>query len=114
MANIHRIQEYSDNVYSGRQQRAAAPNINILPPIAGIRGGEDPRKETPCDMFVILCCPTLKVLSLIFIITIIDIIFYFATLSFGLKNNPKAGFLAPLNSVLNDFGFKVLYIYIYI
>ena len=51
------------------------------------------------------CCPSFKIASFIFYVTIIDVIIYILTLSFGWCN--PDGFLSPKYQILKEWGDKV-------
>lgn len=101
--NIHRLNEY-DN----RQPRGNNNNPGGYFPIPGgnNEAGGDPRKDSFWKFTRDFCCPQFSFKSFIFIISIIDLIVYIATLSFGITMNPNE-LLAPRTDTLDMFGMKV-------
>ena len=59
-----------------------------------------------CGFLRSFLCPAFKLFSFIGIITIIDVIIYFITISFGIQRTPNK-LLAPLTETLDNFGMKV-------
>jgi len=65
------------------------------------------RKETFGHFLKSICCPTFKIKSFIFIISVIDLIFYIVTLCYkGIKKDATE-LLAPERSSLEFFGMKM-------
>ena len=98
MSNLHGFSDLrnSDN---------AAPNQYSM--MGGNIGtGGDPRNESFFQFLKDFCCPKFLFLSVIFFISMIDLIMYIITISFGIKMSPNE-LLAPLPSTLDMFGMKV-------
>jgi hypothetical protein len=102
MANVHRLQE-NDN----RENREQNPNAGLF--MYNNDNDSNPRKETICSMIKYVCCPSLSVISFIFIISVLDIIAHIVLVSFGIDTSPTAEpitFLGPKQSIL-DYVLKV-------
>jgi hypothetical protein len=66
----------------------------------------DPRNESFFKFIRDFCCPTFVFKSVIFFISIADLIIYIATLAYGIKLDPQE-LLAPKTITLDSFGMKV-------
>lgn len=106
MSNIHRIGDFDDRA-SG-----TGANRRNVPLLGGIMGSGSPRRESFFSFIKNFCCPLSTWKSFIFTISIIDIVMYIITLSFGIgQSSPKAPyFLPPLPETLEKFGSLVIYI----
>lgn len=104
MSNIHRLGDFENNnnrPNAGGNGRGAA----LLGGGPGGNGG-DARKENFCSFLRNICCPYSTIKSVIFFVTITDIIVYFITLSFGigLSTPEHPMLLPPLEKTLDVFG----------
>lgn len=97
MSNIHGLSSSS-----GDRNR---PN-NQFPMMGVNNDGGNPREESFGKFLKNFCCPQFSFLSVIFIISVIDLVIYIVTLSFGIKLNPNE-LLAPKTETLDLLGMKV-------
>ena len=117
MSNIHGITDLGDN--SRRQsffplsnQNTNAMNSIITLPFSQYKNtNEDPRSLSFIGTIQSILCPGLRPLSFIFIISMIDIVFYLFTVIYSLFNGglstKTTTFLGPSIYTLNKFGAKV-------
>jgi membrane associated rhomboid family serine protease len=100
MSNIHRIGDYENDRNTG----ANRSNVPLLG--SGLGNSGNPRKESFFTFLKNFCCPLSTIKSVIFCITVLDLIVYVITLFFGITastpNNPSL--LAPLPETLDNFG----------
>jgi len=66
----------------------------------------DPRKENFCKFLQNFCCPMFVFTSVIFFVSIVDVIMYCVSLGFGIQRSPTE-LLAPKFDTLNMLGMKV-------
>lgn len=98
MNNIHGIGSSNANNRGGD---------NRFPMMGGSNDPSgDPRQEGFCKFLKDFCCPTFVFKSVIFFVSIADIIIYFITLLYGIKMSPTE-LLAPKIETLDMFGMKV-------
>lgn len=105
MANIHRLQDNRDR--DQRENREQNPNAGLF--MYNNDSDSNPRKETICSMIKYVCCPSLSMVSFIFIISVVDIIAHIVLVSFGIDTSPNASpvtFLGPKQNIL-DYIVKV-------
>jgi len=100
MSNIHRISDFED------REVGSGDNRRTVPLLGGSLGGGSPRSESFFSFIKNFCCPLSTWKSFIFAISLIDIIIYVITLSFGIGlSTPEAPYLLPpLQSTLDKFG----------
>ncbi len=100
MSNIHRLGDYPNDRRSNDR----------MPMMGGMNNPSgDPRKESFLGFIKDFCCATFVFKSVIFIISVIDVVIYIATLCYGIKLDPNE-LLAPKTETLDMFGMKVLFI----
>lgn len=96
--NVHGFSEFS-------RDRDNRPNqLSMMG--RNIDSGADPRNENFWHFIKDFLCPTFVFKSVIFFVSIIDVIIYIITISFGLKMSPYE-LLAPKPETLDSFGMKV-------
>ena len=66
----------------------------------------NPRDENFIYLLKSTCCRFLEMKSVIFIVTIIDVVLYFITICYGIEKDPTQ-LLAPQYSTLDAFGMKI-------
>lgn len=103
MSNIHGLNNYNSNNRSQRYPMMGGSNNPT----------GDPRNETFSQFLKDFCCPTFVFKSVIFSVSIIDVIIYIITLCYGIQPNPNE-LLAPLTTTLDNFGMKVKLFFIYL
>jgi hypothetical protein len=102
MSNIHGFNNYNSN--DNRSQR--------YPMMGGSSNPTgDPRSESFSHFIKDFCCPTFVFKSVIFFVSIIDVIIYIITLCYGIQPNPNE-LLAPKTETLDMFGMKVILIFL--
>ena len=98
--DIHQI---GDNPDQRNHRESGAGYFSYYDHINQNESGAQTRKESFCKMIKIVCCPSLKFISFIFIIAIIDVITHIVLVSFGIDTSPTAfpvTFLGPTDSTL--------------
>ena len=100
--NIHGINEYSRNRGNNNQGNNQNNRMNF---IGGASDG-DPRQESFGKFIKDFCCPKFFLISVIFFISLIDLILYITTLCFGVQVVYDQ-LLAPKIDTLDTFGMKV-------
>mmetsp|Transcript_9776 Transcript_9776/g.19187 ORF Transcript_9776/g.19187 Transcript_9776/m.19187 type:complete len:304 (-) Transcript_9776:346-1257(-) len=107
IADLNRERE---NDQRGRLGAAAQPQSSDAAPLLGygaVMGTpEEARREKFWDMLKFTFCPLFRLQSFIFLITIVDIIYFF--ISVGYHNDPDK-FLTPSLKSLDDLGAKDAY-----
>jgi hypothetical protein len=100
MSNIHRLGDFED------REVGNGPNRRSAPLLSGVISSGNPRQESFFSFIINFCCPLSTWKSFIFAISMIDIVMYIVTLSFGIgKSSPDAPyFLPPLPETLEKFG----------
>ncbi len=96
--NIHRISDFENHDPNNRQR---------VPLLGGnITSGTNPRKESFFVFLKNFCCPMSTVKSVMFVVSMIDIIMYIITLSQGIaKSTPERPLLLPpKEETLKAFG----------
>jgi len=117
MANVHRLDEVRNHrANQGRVPSRPAPayygspdRMDILSP-GGDRG--DPRMVSHTKTVQQIICPYFDALSFVFLISLIEIAIYLATLTYSLLHDKGLSpeitvFLGPCLSTLSTFGAKV-------
>ncbi len=99
--NIHGLGGDSNNRNNNR-------NNNSPPLIGGGADGGDPREEGFFTFLKNFICPKFSFSSIIFYLSIADIVIFIATLLYGIKMDPNE-LLAPKTETLDNFGMKVNY-----
>jgi hypothetical protein len=97
--NIHRISDFENN-------NAGGNNRQNVPLLGGNLSYQNPRKEPFCIFLKNFCCPLSTIKSVMFVVSMIDIIMYIITISFGVeKSYPDSpSLLAPRGDILDKFG----------
>jgi hypothetical protein len=72
---------------------------------AGNDGG-NPREESFCKFLKNFCCPMFLFKSVIFFVSIVDIVMYIISIAYGIKKDAKE-LLAPEIATLDWLGMKV-------
>lgn len=67
---------------------------------------ENPREENFCKFLKNFCCPMFLFKSVIFFVSIVDLIMYFVSIGFGIQRTEKE-LLAPKTETLDMLGMKV-------
>ncbi len=67
----------------------------------------NPRDENFCKFLKNFCCPMFLFKSVIFFVSIADLIMYIVSVAYGIKNTPTE-LLAPKVSTLDMLGMKVI------
>jgi len=103
-----------NNVQGFNNLRAAGNNNNQNDqqrmPILGMGSGAadgNPREENFCKFLKNFCCPMFLFYSVIFFVSIVDIIMYIISIAYGIKRTDKE-LLAPTITTLNWLGMKVI------
>lgn len=107
MANV----QENENNELNNQPPANPPGILNRIPLLVPQNMEDPRSRGFVSTFRSIFCPTLNVVSFVFVVSLIDILLYLVSLfhsaSTGGLESKDDIFLAPSNSTLILFGAKV-------
>ena len=98
MSNLHGFSEFRN------RDSAASNQFSMMG--GNMDNGGDPRNESFFQFLKDFCCPKFVFKSVIFFISMIDVIIYIITISFGIKMSPNE-LLAPLPDTLDMFGMKV-------
>jgi hypothetical protein len=103
MSNIHRIGDFDD------REAGNVRNRTNVPLLGGSLGSSSPRTESFFSFIKNFCCPLSTWKSFIFAISMIDILMYIITLSFGIGVSTPLNpyFLPPLPETLDKFGMLV-------
>lgn len=106
--NIHGFGRNNNNNNNNNQNRGGNDGgfrpVQMINPDEG-DNGLDPRKESFGHFIKNTCCPSFKVLSVIFFVSLIDLVIYIITLCFGIKQTATE-LLAPTYETLDKFGMK--------
>eukprot|EP00357_Protocruzia_adherens_P033906 CAMPEP_0114992814 /NCGR_PEP_ID=MMETSP0216-20121206/12164_1 /TAXON_ID=223996 /ORGANISM="Protocruzia adherens, Strain Boccale" /LENGTH=320 /DNA_ID=CAMNT_0002356349 /DNA_START=35 /DNA_END=997 /DNA_ORIENTATION=- len=109
---IHTFGDMRNN--AGNNNRGGRPAGGGSGPSGGQQGQSqpliagrlsNPRNETFWDMLKFNFCPTFSIRSFIFIVSILDIVMYIATLAYD-GVDKEGDFLEPTNKALDKFGQK--------
>lgn len=109
MANIN---EPEPALRPGNNAQAGnLPNLLNRVPLLDSQRMDDPRAQGFFSTYRTIFCPSLKLVSFIFVVSVLDILVYCFSLCYsactgGLETR-TGRFLAPSNSTLLDFGAKV-------
>ena len=100
MSNIHRINDFENREAGNQRSRANVPLIG------GVLSSENPRTESFPSFIKNFCCPLSTWKSFIFAISMIDIIIYIITISYGIGISTPVSpyFLPPRPEILEKFG----------
>jgi membrane associated rhomboid family serine protease len=103
MSNIHRISDLEN----GNNGQGRGAGNSRMPLLGGriIQGG-NPRSEKFPSFLKNFCCPYFTYKSFIFFITIVDLIMFIITISFGIQESNEY-LLPPKGEVLSDCGMLV-------
>ena len=99
MSNIAGLHSSNDSNNNSGYRRA-----NIMGSIEENNG--NPRQESFGAFLKNTCCPSFQVYSVVFIISIIDVVIFIATLCFGIKKDANE-LLSPTFNTLDKFGMKI-------
>lgn len=115
MANIHGIRDLRGN--QPEQPVGNQGNLSREAELFMVDARDmDPRKVSHCKTLQLILCPYFKFNSFLFIVSVIQIIFYITTIIYSLcidhKLSPDlSSFLGPCTSTLVTFGAKVLFLF---
>jgi hypothetical protein len=94
------------NIYGINHNSRGAGNNPRLPMMGGSNPSGNPREESFGGFLKDFCCPTFHFKSVIFFVSLADVILYIITICYGINMNPNE-LLAPKTEVLDWFGMKV-------